>query len=223
MIPLMITARLTPLGSKFMANEGVIMLDALLAAKVAELKGWNRLAMGDEIKPLEIPIALESGGRFHLASALAPVSIAARGLRHVQRRFPVEEARRRTALRRVNIAAGVSKNYRIPRETLTPSGGQLVGYCIGDEAEISRLLRLVTHLGKRRAVGSGSLLASDPWVVEEVDPWDGFPVIRDGAPLRQLPTDWPGLDADKAEVRPGRLTFPYWWKEEIEELAWPLC
>jgi CRISPR type IV-associated protein Csf3 len=83
-------------------------------------------------------------------------------------------------------------------------------YCIGEPVATEGLLALVSHVGKKRSVGDGAV---ERWEVVRCEPWVGFPVVRDGYPLRALPIDWPGVtDADRA-MRV--LTPPYWerWRE----------
>ncbi len=62
--------------------------------------------------------------------------------------------------------------------------------------------------------GCGRVIA---WAVREMrddELWPGFPVLRDGMPMRNLPADYPGL-SDQAQLSQGTLTYPYWtrWLE----------
>ena len=116
-------------------------------------------------------------------------------------------------MRRVQINAGAQKSYRIPLHLTLMRDNRLVWYAMGDADRIAFLLQLVLHLGKRRAVGHGRVMR---WAVEPCEPWPGFPVLRDGQPLRPLPLDWPGLATD-AERRYCRATFPYW--RRVDEVA----
>src|SRR6185503_291310 len=93
-------------------------------------------------------------------------------------------------VRRVQLTAGATKSYRIPVEVGYLKGARAEWYCVGDADPIRSLLCHVTHLGKKRSVGKGEIAA---WIVEECDAWKGFPIVRDGKPLRPLPLDWPGV------------------------------
>jgi len=170
---------------------------------------------------VEIPVEREPAGRFHLCSVLLAeweeVETA-----YVQKRYPVDHAQMRAAkeLRRVNLAAGLTKHFRFPIEVGRVKGDRLTAYCIGEAEPIRELLSYVTHLGKKRSAGRGRI---ERWAVETCETWDGFPVVRDGAALRHLPTDWPGLVEPIPSL--ARLTYPYWlWDEEellaIPEAAW---
>jgi hypothetical protein len=180
-------------------------LDALLGSVVVIRDGIAPAAHEGELVSLSIPIAREPGGRFYLAS-FAQCQVERRELRYTQKRFPIEEAQmlgRDLGVLRIN--AGPAKAHRIPYETALLVGDVIDWWCIGDAEEIRRLLAHVPHIGKRRGVGLGRVVC---WSVEPCEPWDGFPVVRDGRPLRTLPADWPGL------VEPmlgyATLDMPYW-------------
>lgn len=91
----------------------------------------------------------------------------------------------------------------------------LLSHLLG-EGRVRELLALVTHLGKRRAVGLGRV---ERWEVLPCEPWEGFPVLRDGRPLRPLPTDWPGLVEYDLGLR--TLSYPYWDSSRRVECAVP--
>ena len=55
--------------------------------------------------------------------------------------------------------------------------------------------------------------------MKECEPWDGFPVMRDGKPLRPLPPDWPGLV--DPEMGYSCVTYPYWLAEAEDVCAVP--
>lgn len=214
MIPLAVTARLS--GGISMPGGG-IALDALLAAAVAVRDGLPPASVAG-VLPIEIPVQREPGGRFHLASW----SVSAweeHELRWLNRRFPLAEAQGLAApsLRRIHIATGPCKSFRLPLETGHLVDDQLRWWCVGEDAAIRDLLGLVSHLGKRRAVGAGRVR---DWTVAPCEPWgDGFPVVRDGRALRPLPADWPGLVSP--DVGYGCLTYPYWRRSDEEMCALP--
>jgi CRISPR type IV-associated protein Csf3 len=108
------------------------------------------------------------------------------------------------------MATGPNKAYRIPREIGIPRGGKVEAYCIGDREKIIALLSWVTHLGKQTSVGHGEVIE---WEVLPCESWQGFPVVKEGKPLRRLPPDWPGLEEPFAREY-GTLSYPYWYARE---------
>jgi hypothetical protein len=187
---------------------GTLALDALLACAVAQRDNYPPPSV--ELRPIKIPIEREPDGRFHLCSFAVP-TWDLHELRWINRRFPLPEAQNLGSkkLRRIRISAGAQKTYRLPIETGHLHGNQLTWWCIGDEDQIRGLLELVTHIGKKRAVGLGRVRS---WRIVRCESWgEGFPIVRDGEPLRTLPADWPGLTAP--ELSYATLTYPYWQHE----------
>jgi len=200
-ISLRVTARIE---GPMHLGAGYIHLDALLAERVWMLSGDPPAATPEDIVRYEVPLEYEPGRRFHLASASIG-GYERMERRHIVRRFPIAHAQALGAMDRVATGSGPHRDYRFPLEVGHARADQLVWYASGDEAEVLSLLGWVTHLGRRRAVGLGKVAE---WRVEPWEPWDGFPVLDpDGAALRHLPTDWPGLG--KHVRRYGRLTYPY--------------
>lgn len=200
--PLRVTAHME---RELALPSGALALDALLAAAVALRDNLPPAFTSAELTPIEVPLMREPGGRFHLAS----FSIAewdAHSLRWVNRRFPVAEAQAfgEAKLRRIQITSGPCKSYRLPLHMSYAKDDVIDWYVIGDAAEIEALLGLIRYLGKRRAVGYGRV---SRWTVEPCEAWPGFPVLRDGQPLRPLPPDWPGLAACETAYHP--LSYPY--------------
>ena len=94
---------------------GPLALDALLMAAVAARD--HIPPPDDEVREIPIPVALEPGGRFHLAS-FALYTVEARENHWINRRFPVEEAQKMGGprVRRINLSGGPAKSYRLPME-----------------------------------------------------------------------------------------------------------
>lgn len=214
MIPLRITASLDPLGAPLVLPDGYLHLDALLACAVCLRDNTPPILDESDIIPIEIPVEREPGRRFHMCSASMPVEWICHEKRFTQRRFPVELAPMMTDMKRVNLAAGAQKNFRIPLDN--GRAKQLVWFLLGEPVEIRQLLMLISHLGKRRGVGYGKVAR---WDVESCHPWPGFPIVRDGEALRHLPPDWPGL-VDPG-LRLGCLSYPYWVRSREQEIAAP--
>lgn len=215
MTPLQITARL---AGAISLPRGSIALDALLASQVALRGQLPPPRSAEDCAPLEIPIAREPGGRFHLASFSVGEFDQAE-LRYVSKRAPAEQYQTIGAgkIRRVLLSAGANKSYRIPMPVSHARGDVLRWWCLGDADGIRDLLSTVVGLGKRRAVGYGRVLA---WTVEPVESWgEGFPVVLHGCALRPLPQDWPGLELPK--LRHAVLSYPYWAQSREEMLACP--
>jgi hypothetical protein len=188
--------------------HGPMALDGILAATEARRLGLPSAMTEDEVVPIEIPVAREPGGRFHLCS-FSLGEFEEHDLHWINRRYPIPEAQAMAGakFKRIQISSGPCKSYRLPLEVGYLKGAKLEWYCVGDEQSICELLSGVTHVGKKRGVGNGEVRE---WKVEECEPWEGgFPVVRDGVPLRTLPVDWPGVgqDADRAYAT---LTYPYW-------------
>lgn len=200
--------------------RGGIALDALLASQVAMRIGLPPPASAADCVPIKIPVAVSECGRFHLAS-FSLGELHEFDVRFVNRRAPIEQYQTlgpRTG--RVQITAGPDKSYRIPLETGHVQGEVLLWYCVGQADEIRELLTTVTHLGKKRGVGLGRV---ESWDVSQCEPWgEGFPVARDGNPLRPLPPDWPGLTTVASEYRVlGCVSGPYWDHAREELCAVP--
>lgn len=205
MIPLRVTAHV----SQAISLRQDVALDALLMAMVARRDGLPpaEIARLDDgsLPVLPIPLALSPCGRLYLCSHARP-EWAEKELRYKNRRPVVWELAHHSEARgSVSIATGPNKAYRVPYETGFLRDGRLVWWCIGDRDELVSLLSLCTALGRQRGVGLGRV---DRWDVEPCEAWPGFPVVRDGVPLRTVPHDWPG--ADESVLVEGVLMPPYY-------------
>lgn len=214
MIPLEVTAEL---AGAIALPGGPVALDALLAAAIAKRDNIPPATCEAEIVPIEIPVARSACGRFHLAS-FSDGAFESRDRRYINRRFPLPEAQifGESKFKRIDISTGPAKSFRIPLETGHLEHDRLRWWCIGDRDAIAELLTTwIGYLGKKRSVGLGRVAR---WSVEPCEHWgDGFPVARDGLPLRTLPADWPGL-SDTAERAYRVLTYPY-WRHSAEQIC----
>lgn len=202
MTPLRVQARL--LGAICLPN-GPLALDGLLTWAEASRRGLPPPANAGDCTSLPIPLAQERG--IWLAS-FGAYEVDEREGDWTNRRFPLPEAQDMgdVKMRRVMLSAGPSKSYRLPRERLHLTDDIVTWWAIGDADPVRDLLGEVNYLGKRRAVGLGKVRE---WIVEPCDSWEGFPVLRDGMPLRSLPLDWPSVSVD-AERAYAVLQPPYW-------------
>lgn len=183
-------------------------LDALLIAVAARDAGIpppiGAVAPGDV--PVPPPLVMERG--LYCAS-VGMVDAVGHQMRWTQRPAPL---RRHLALdegrRKLKLTTGAGKPTRSPMRTaIAPT---VTWYALAtDPDELLRLLRQhVTHIGPRRAAGYGNV---GEWQMSTVESWQGFPMVdHDGAPLRPLPMDWPGVDHAAGRAARGRVIPPYW-------------
>lgn len=215
MTPIAVTAKLR---GAIADRSRAVFLDALLQAAVATRDGLPPLPSSHRgPTELEIPIAKSPCGRVYLASQGVSRD-EEHELRWKNRRFPIEEAQLfgDAKLKRINIAGGPCRSYRIPLDTAHVADDEICWWAIGDRDAVEELLTgWVGYLGHRRAVGLGKV---NEWRVEVCEPWgEGFPVVRDGLPTRPLPTDWPGVAGDAEQAL--RCLLPPYWRRSEEELC----
>lgn len=217
MIPLRIVA---DMETRLVLPAEGIHLDALLMSAVARrdnLPPLTTMADARDCAPPPIPIALSACERYYLCTT-SIAHVEGREHRWVNRRFPLAEA---VALggptvKRLQLSAGAAKGYRIPVEAT--HARCLTWYAIGDLWGVRELLSLVTRLGRRRAVGEGTITA---WRIDALDEtWPGFPThAADGAPMRNLPVD--AVTSGPHVLRVGRVRPPYWSRSGEEMVAAP--
>lgn len=195
-------------------GNGTLALDALLMAAVCKRDRIPPItvARAEGYAPApEIPIARsEHDPRIHLATHARP-KLVEHELRFKNRRFPVREALRLSAMSRVDQSAGPQKSYRIPYSAGFVDCGAIDWWCVGDADGVRDLLSWITGLGSHVAVGYGRV---DEWTIESCESWDGFPLVRDGVPQRALPLDWPGVT--ESVVGFAVLEPPYWERAREE-------
>ncbi len=200
--------------------HGPPALDAILMAAVAardNLPPLSVVGVANAVQ-LDIPIQRSTCGRVWLAS-FAEYEAEEAEARWVNRKFPIAEAQllAEPKLRRINISAGATKSYRLPLGTAHLRGDMMTWWCLGDAEAIRDLLPIIGYVGKKRSTGLGRVAR---WEVEPCEPWPGFPVLRNGVPLRTLPRDWDGLE--DFDVAFKVLDPPYWDHAREEECAVPL-
>lgn len=213
------------------AIEGQIMgpqtrLDGLLASAVAQQLGMPPIGAqhGDELdrdlarlrEAVAQLIKLDPSGFFWASDAQFEVEEHER--RFVNRRFPVDRvvSLGSDKVKRVELGTGLSKSYRIPTRACFLRDDSISWFVTGNQSQIVPLLASVTHLGKKRSLGLGKVLQ---WHYKPIEPWQGFPIMRDGRPLRALPTDYQGLVEFRTAM--SVLSFPYWRFQDERPCAVP--
>lgn len=197
------------------APDGLPMFDGLLAWAKALRDGLPYAFTAADTQDIDLPLQRSPCGRLWLCSQ-GSAEVEAAELRYTNRRPAIEQFQTlaESKMKRVDIGAGANKGYRIPRPVSYLVDDRITWWAIGAAGEARALLELVTHIGKKRSVGWGRVVE---WRVDPVPPWEGFPVLRDGLPLRPLPLDWPGLAAEPSTAF--RNLVPPYWRHETEELC----
>lgn len=201
--------------------NGHLALDGLLAASVAREQGIPPAHYKDEIVPIDVPLEKHASGAYHLAS-VGHCEVEESERRWINRRYPVEQAQTlgEQRFRSYKVDSGACRSYRMPVPAFYARDDAMTWWAIGDRDEVERLLQNITYVGKKRSTGHGRVRE---WRVRELDEhevWEGFPVMREGMPLRALPLDTPGL-SDVAPVALGVLSYPYWARWLEQPLAMP--
>ena len=196
-----------------------LAIDALLAYAVAQRDNLPPPANASEMQPIEIPLKRSPCGRFHLCSLSEHDAVVEHETRYVNRRPIIAEAQLlgSTAIKTIQINGGPDKGYRVPMDVGHYTRGEIWWWAIGDAPACAELLSHIGYLGKRRAVGLGKVTR---WVVEGCEAWgEDYPVMREGAPLRALPPEWPGCEG--MPIARATLTYPYWMREAYTETVSP--
>lgn len=83
----------------------------------------------------------------------------------------------------INTRRGHFKSYNMP--IIIQSAENITFYCVGNKAELERLFRDLTHIGKKRSQGFGEVKKV---VLESVNyDWSLF---NNGSPMRFLPFEY---------------------------------
>lgn len=100
---------------------------------------------------------------------------------------------------KVNLSSGRYKSYHVPLSLVCAD--RVEWYVLGDHERIARLLRKITHLGKKRAYGFGETLK---WSIHATDR-DRSCWSDDGRPMRALPN----REGNYRRLNHG-IRAPYW-------------
>lgn len=171
MIPLKITAHL--LTGKIATGDLYLPLDSMMAyVWMTEEHPERMVASASGISPEELieeELPLEKRGEgdgWYWAASFACGEPIREEILYWHKRFDfdlgskyVDFGKRRG---KVDVKAGLYKNHRMPMITyLLP---KLDWYAVGDKAEVERMIRQITHIGKNRSQGFGRVTE---WTVEE--------------------------------------------------------
>lgn len=187
--------------------DGALHLDGILSAACMSLYAS---VVGDRVDPYVVPLPLglswvsRTGMPLWTATDLVPTDEAARGVTYLHARYPVHRAD--IAVKQsVLTSAGRYKDARIPM--LVIAAAEVVGVCFGDREWVSKLLDLVTHVGKKGSHGHGRVLS---W---SVGPAEGV-VEADVLDRRPVPIEFLA-DRDEtieaARIAPRRGWSPPYW------------
>lgn len=218
MIPLHVTAHLL----ETVSLRSPLHLDALLtwAASIEEQRPSP--ISGEPLARIEIPIQRDQSDRFWLCSQ-GFCGVERSETRYKNMRAPWHEQARlgNGKVKRIDITSGIDKGMRFPYEVQHLTGNKIEWWCLGDRDAILALLSRVRYVGRFRGSGKGKLdfYRREPWTVEPCEPWDGFPIMRDGKPLRPLPSDYPGLIEPQFGFT--NIDPPYWDRSKVQLCAVP--
>lgn len=208
MRPLKITATL-----RGQIMDPKVHLDGLVAAQLAPEIGLPPIhAAGAELEAnlerlyVAVGEVLQRLDGFYAVSD--PIFVAEEyDRRHISRRFPTEQAVAigSPKVSRIAMSTGLSKTFRIPSRAALLRDDKIEWFAVGKLERLLELLVPVTNLGKKRSLGLGRV---ESWRVQEVEPWEGFPILTNGVPMRPLPPGTPGIVHSRQSLE--TLTFPYW-------------
>ena len=157
--PLMVTAKLlTPAYGRDLHLDGILS-SAVLASHPCTCS----FPKGAAIVPIPLDLMwVKDGWPLWAAGDLSPVCEADRGREYWHKRYPTQRGDL-DSKQNAKTTAGRWREYRQPVDTLSPCTMKSV--CIGNKAEVERLLSYVSHIGKKPAAGYGRVV----WEVETID------------------------------------------------------
>jgi hypothetical protein len=160
--PLLVRATLaTPLvlSADGLPLDGLLSWAALTAHPVAsDFDGAAVVPL-----PLRLQWVSETGQPLWCASALLPDGDGAPVAEYWHKRYPTHRAEFGVRMN-ADTQAGRWREYRVPLRVRAAVA--LSAICIGDRAEVERLLAVVTHVGKKGSMGYGRVAN---WSVAEAD------------------------------------------------------
>lgn len=187
-------------------SDGAIHLDGLLSAAVltshpcpADYKKGAALIP----LPLEILWLSKDGWPLWAASDLIPDDQTSKSQEYWHKRYPTHRAELGTKLS-AKTSAGRWREYRVPVTAIVT--GAIKGVCIGNKEEVERLLKFVTHVGKKGAAGYGRV----EWQVREFP--DSAMALDAIHRTKATPIDYAAQKGLAGKVKPlSGWTPPYWY------------
>lgn len=219
--PLQITAvfRTAVITDEWMPLDGVLLSQKTredLGYREMTVPGISNLAQpkGGEMKGGKLPIKTVHGKEWYYRISWAEWGPHVDGKDYWNKRYDNDLSDFVTFKGRgtVNNLAGAYKAYHQP--VFYRSALWARWYCVGDKAEIARLLSTCTNIGKKPAQGWGRVLR---WVVESIS--DDWSIWKDGKLMRGIPAfEQPDYQGNVAlyGVRPS-----YWDRRNQIMLALP--
>ncbi len=217
--PLHIVLELVP-GSRIAGYDPVNLDNLLARAVVDEATAGRGLPSTPEAYRLPTPLRClwrsPEGLPLWAATPLFPAAQHAPDVSYWHKRAQTGELTRTKSGRfAIRSTQGRWMERRVPLPTVVCDRWE--GWCAGDGEEIARLLRPVSHVGKKRSTGFGEVLR---WRIE---PAPSFELARDGAlaralPAMALPDVLPGWRVAE-EPAPVGWTPPQ-WKPSLFALGW---
>lgn len=216
MKPLKITAKIN--GEIALPQHG-IHFDAVLAGAIFAAQGRAVLWNDEEPEFLELPIEFSKDGYYMCSTgSMKFEQFVDRFL--IKRPVTIEAQEFWAKEGVMNIQSGPNKALRRALATGLLKDSCIDWFAIGDKEPIEEILKSVRYIGKKRGIGCGFV---ESWKVEVCEIWPDFPIIFDGAPLRNLPYSMVGIDERKAVRSYQRLIFPYWHQSDKFDCLCPLA
>lgn len=188
--PLQITAvlRTAVIADRWLPLDGILLYQqtrAGLGSQALSTPGTSNLAQpkGELMRGGKLPIKTVHSREWYYRCSWAQWSVSVEGRDYWNKRYDNDlsdlvqfDDRRGT----VNNLAGAYKAYHQP--VFYRSALWVRWYCVGDRAEIMRLLSTCTHIGKKSVQGWGRVLR---WEIEPIA--EDWSIWKDGKLMRGIP------------------------------------
>ena len=204
--PLIIKALL---GSPYLPTiGGELHVDSILSWAVANIHPAEPLRKdrsAELVFPLPIKLMWVSGMGLPLwcCGDMRPTEFF-ESREYWHKRFDVRSTNDWGAKPSTPTSRGRFKEYRVPMATRITNDSTVAAICIGNQAEVARLLAIVHQVGKKGTQGFGAVLE---WSVEPCEATESMIMAT-----RNVPLDYAGdVEGGKVSARAG-WTPPYWYR-----------
>lgn len=191
-------------------TDGYLALDGILAyvwmqENHPELMDADAGKSGPILIPDSLPIEKRGAGDdWYYACSFACFTPLKETRRYWHKRFDAQLAEKYVDFNvrrgKVNIKSAQYKNYRMPLNIMLIP--EITWYLVADRAEVERMVKKMTHIGKKTSQGLGAVRE---WIVEPID--------EDLSWLRPVPDE---NGDDFIAIRP-----PYWYHANFRKVRWP--